>query len=135
MIDIQHLQKDNRDLIIVTLTGRLTTEEYDVFLPHFESEVRHFTDLLVLFDLREFEGWRAGSLWRKLSFNSNHRTSIEKIAVVGSMKGATLIKKACKPLSYGSIKRFRSRDMDVAQSWIVESITKNLRTRNRDLGV
>lgn len=33
MIDIQHLQKDNRDLIIVTLKGRLTAEEYDVFLP------------------------------------------------------------------------------------------------------
>ena len=135
MIDIQHLQKNHHDLIVVTLTGRLSAEEYDIFLPHFESEIRHFTDLFLLFDLREFEGWRAGSLWRKLSFNSNHRTSLSKIALVGTVKAAGWIEKACRPLSYRELKRFRARNLDSAYSWLVESLTEKLRIRNRDLGV
>lgn len=134
MIDIQHLQKDNRDLIIVTLKGRLTAEEYDVFLPHFESEIRHFTDLLILFDLSDFEGWQARSLWRKLSFNSNHRTSLAKIAIVGPLRRTRWMEKACRPLSYHTLKRFRSRESNIAHSWIVESFTEKLRTRIWDLG-
>ena len=84
MVDIQHFQKNADNLISVTLKGRLSTKEFDVFLPHFESEIRHFLGLRVLFDLRELKGWIATSQWRKLSFNSRHRTDLARIAIVGS---------------------------------------------------
>ncbi len=53
MIDTKLLQKGADTLVICTLQGQLTAREYHVFLPQFESEIRHFTDLRVLFNVTE----------------------------------------------------------------------------------
>ena len=55
MIDMQLYQKKADTLLLCTLEGRLNQREYSVFLPNFELEIRHFTDLHVFFDLTEFD--------------------------------------------------------------------------------
>jgi SpoIIAA-like len=120
MIDIQLFQKGADTLVTCTLQGRLTAKEYDIFLPHFESEIRHFTDLRVFFDLTELEGWCPGTPWRTLSFNSQHRTDVAKIAIVGPIRQRRLINRACQPLSYKELRRFFTRDIDDAWTWIGE---------------
>ena len=135
VIDIQHLHKNGQDLITVALKGRLSVEEYDVFRAHFESEIRHLENLFVLFDLRELRGWGLGSRWRKLSFDSNHRTSLARIAIVGPPRKTRWMERACRPLSYRDLERFSSRDIDSAWSWMEESLIEKLQTRMRDLGI
>ena len=135
MIDIQHLQKNRQDLITVTLKGRLSVEEYDIFCAHFESEIRHLENLFVLFDLRALEGWALGSRWRKLSFDSNHRTSLARIAIIGPPRKTRWMERACKPLSYRALEKFCSQDLDSAWSWMEESLVEKIQTRLRDLGL
>ena len=135
MIDIQHLQKNRQDLITVTLKGRLSVEEYDGFRAHFESQIRHLENLFVLFDLRELRGWGLGSRWRKLSFDSNHRTSLARIAIVGPPRKTRWMERACRPLSYRALEKFCSQDIDSAWSWMEESLVEKIQTRLRDLGI
>lgn len=135
VIDIQYLKKNRQDLITVTLKGRLSAEGYDVFRAHFESEIRHLENLFVLFDLRGLEGWVLGSRWRKLTFDSNHRTSLARIAMVGPPRKTRWMERACRPLSYRDLERFSSRDIDSAWSWMEESLIEKLQSRLRDLGV
>lgn len=120
MIDIQLLQKGADTLVTCTLQGKLTAREYDIFLPHFESEIRLFTDLRVLFDLTEFKGWCRRTPWRTLSFNSQHRTNVAKIALVGPIRRTRWMKQACQPLSYKELRRFFTKDIDDAWAWIGE---------------
>ena len=120
MIDIQLLQKGADTLVICTLQGQLTAREYDVFLPQFESEIRHFTDLRVLFNVTELDGWCRGTPWRTLSFNSRHRTHVAKIAVVGPIYRARWMARACQPLSFKDLRRFPTKDIADAWAWIGE---------------
>ena len=135
VIDVQYLKKNRQDLITVTLKGRLSVEEYDVFRAHFESEIRHLERLFVLFDLRALEGWALGSQWRKLTFDSNHRTSLARIAIVGPPRKTRWMEKACRPLSYRALEKFCSQDIDSAWSWMEESLVEKIQTRLRDLGL
>ena len=135
MIDIQHLQKHGIDLITVALKGRLTAEEYNIFRAHFESEIRHLENLHVFFDLRMLEGWALGSQWRRLSFDSKHRTSLAKIAIVGPPRKTRWMERGGRPLSYRKLKKFCTQDIDSAWAWMEESLIEKLQTRMRDLGI
>ena len=118
MIDMQLYQKKADTLRPCTLEGRLTQREYSVFLPNFESEIGHFTDLRVFFDLTEFDGWCSGTPWRKLSLNSRYRTNLDKIAIVGLTRRALWLERACRPLRYKKIRRFSPHRVEVAWNWI-----------------
>lgn len=120
MIDMQLYQKKADTLLLCTLEGRLTQREYAVFLPHFETEIKYFTDLRVFFDLTKFKGWCYGTPWRKLSFDSRHRTHLEKIAIVGPTRRAMWMERACRPLRYKQIRRFFSHRSETAWTWIGE---------------
>lgn len=118
MIDLEHLQKNEEMLVVVSFSGRLTTLEYKAFLPHFESEIRDFSKLRILFDAREVTGWEVGSLWRKLSFDSNHRTVLVKIAIVGTLEKTRWLGKACLPWYCKNLRTFSPEKMDDALAWI-----------------
>jgi hypothetical protein len=105
-------------LMVVTFTGRLTAKEYALFLPHFESEIRHYAGLRVLFDLRDLDGWCPSTGWRKLTYDSRQRTDLLKIAIVGSPRRTMWMKRACLPLSYKEMKRCLSRDFEDALNWV-----------------
>jgi stage II sporulation SpoAA-like protein len=118
MIDMQLFQKEADTLLLCNLEGEVTRQEYSVFIPSFESEIRFIPDLRVFFDLTRFEGWCPGTPWRKLSFNSRHRTHLEKIAIVGLTRRAMWLERACRPLSCKQIRRFSPHRSEVAWTWI-----------------
>lgn len=134
MIKVEYLQNDWSGLIVATFKGRLTTEEHETFLSQFESEIRQHAGVPVLFDVRDFQGWRAGSPWRKLSFDFSHRTNLPRIAIVGSLRRAEFIRKSFNSVAHRNIKRFRSKDFELAYSWSVNCFLNNIRRRHRDLG-
>lgn len=121
MIDIQRLQRGSDCLLVVEFDGRLTEREHKVFLPHFESEIRHHKDLRLLFLLADRMVWDVDSSWRRLRFDSRHRTSILKLAVVGG--GSVLwhfwLAPACKPLSIATTLRFKNHERAEAASWVL----------------
>lgn len=118
MIDVQHFQHDADNILVVNLSGELTKAQYRVAFPHLESELGSYQKLRLLFDVRKLEGWEANTCWKNLSFNSRHRTDLQKIAVLGEQRWKAWLSRACGPLSCSQLRQFSSPEEDEAFAWI-----------------
>lgn len=119
MIDFQYSQLDGKTLIQVSLSGRLTQREYAVFKPHFESEIRHYTNLRLLFDLDNSLSWDPRSCWRFLRFDSRNRSSIHKLAIIGPAPNwHRWLWAACRPLKVGQALPFTANQRPTAFAWV-----------------
>lgn len=118
MIDIHQLQSGEDVIFHLKFDGILTEAQYQVFLPHFESEVRHHKNLRLLFDLGSGLGWEARSPWRTLRFDSRHHTDIAKLGIVGNRAWHDWIVKACSPMNVRRTFLFARNQREFALSWI-----------------
>lgn len=119
MIDIQIFERGGETMMFVNLSGRLTQMEYAVFLPHFESEVRHHKGLRLMFDLNAQLSWEPRSCWRRLKFDSRQQTHISKLAVLGGgLDWYRWLSRACQPLTIERRLAFPSAWREQAIDWL-----------------
>lgn len=118
MIDIQQFTREGDNLIRVCFQGKLTQREYQVFRPHLESTIRHYENLRLVFVMDEDLRWEARSMWRGLRFDSRHRTSIARLAVVGpSAAWRKWLLTACQPLNVQEAATFTALEKRLAVTW------------------
>lgn len=105
-------------MISVLFEGRLTQKEYLVFRPQLESTIRHYEGLRLVFVMDYELSWEPRSMWRKLRFDSRHRTSVARLAVVGGSEAwRKWILKACQPLKVREAMTFPSSYQRLAVAW------------------
>lgn len=118
MIDMLHVQSGEELVLHLKFDGVLTQCQYEVFLPNFESEVRHHKSLRLLFEMNSGLGWEPRSQWRALRFNSRHHTDIYKLAIVGNRAWHDWIVKACSPMNVRRIFLFSALEKKQAFEWV-----------------
>ena len=96
---IQLSEEDDGKLLNVHVSGKLTSADYDHFVPEFERLVGLHGKLRVLFDMTDFHGWDAGALWADTKFAIKHFADIERIAMVGETKWQNGMATFCKPFT------------------------------------
>lgn len=104
------------------LEGRLTADDYHVFVPDLELYIRFHGKLRLLMTLKDFHGWEMGALWEDLKFDMKHFFHVERIAIVGEdrwQKGMPLF---MKPFTTARIKYFEHQEAEDAEDWILEGI-------------
>jgi len=119
LVDIQRSEQPNGQVLIkVSLSECLTQLEHQVFLTALESEIRHYQNLRLLFELDDHLTWEPRSMWRHLRFDSQHRPHISKLAIVG---GGPVWQKwlwtACQPLRIQEAVLFSSSQKPSAFLW------------------
>ena len=117
MIESEKLQNGNQNLFVIRLRERLTEREYRVGFPQIESDLGSYSNLLVLFDVQELEGWETGARWKGLRFDSRHPTDVRRISIVGDRRWERWIRRACRPLKC-PLRSFE--DFEEALSWILQ---------------
>lgn len=108
----------NGKLIEVKVTGKLTKEAYQEFVPLTESAIKQHGKVRVLVVLDDFHGWTAGALWEDIKFDIKHFKDIERLAIVGDSKWEAGMAKFCHPFTTATIKYFDKKDLVSAQTWI-----------------
>ena len=73
-------------LLIISVTGKLTREDYKSFIPKVEELILKFGKIRVVFKMHDFHGWNAGALWEDIKFDVRHFSDIEALALVGDKK-------------------------------------------------
>jgi hypothetical protein len=105
-------------MICVLFEGRLTQQEYLVFRPQLESTIRHYEGLRLVFVMDDELRWEPRSMWRKLRFDSRHRTSVARLAVVGGSEAwRKWLLTACQHLDVQEAMSFSSIEKSLAWSW------------------
>ncbi|QYX56337.1 STAS/SEC14 domain-containing protein [Roseovarius sp. SCSIO 43702] len=111
---------DENGLLHLTLSGRLTTEDYDRFEPAFERiRARHEGRMPMLVEITpEFDGWDVGALWRDMQMGVEYRNAFSRIAMVGAqdwLDWATRMADGLFPQA--EMRYFEPGDIAAARAW------------------
>jgi hypothetical protein len=105
-------------LLIISVTAKLTREDYKSFVPKVEELILKFGKIRLVFEMRDFHGWEAGALWEDIKFDIRHFSDIELLALVGDKKWEKGMSIFCKPFTKAQIKYFDLTEMYKAYEWI-----------------
>jgi hypothetical protein len=109
------------NLLEVRLSGKLTREFYEQFVPAVDAQIKQFGKLRILAVLRDFHGWTAGALWEDIKFDAKHWKDIERLALVGDSKWEQGMAAFCKPFTKAAVKYFDQAQLEAARKWVLES--------------
>jgi hypothetical protein len=117
-----HFEEENGGkVLVVEVSGKLETANYERFVPEFERLVREHGKLRVLFDMTGFHGWELCALWEDIKFDVNHFSDIERLAMVGEKKWQQGMATFCKPFTNATIRYFEHTELDKAMEWLGEA--------------
>ena len=104
--------------IEVKVTGKLTKEFYEEFVPKVDAQIAEHGNLRILFEMHDFHGWTAGAMWEDTKFALHHWLDIERLAIVGETKWQKGMSVFCKPFTRAKIKYFDHTEADAAREWL-----------------
>jgi len=105
-------------LLEVRVTGKLTKESYEIFVPAVDAQIKQYGKLRILFVVKDFHGWTAGALWEDLKFDLKHWRDIERLAFVGDKKWEKGMAAFCKPFTKAQIRYFDMAQLEEAREWL-----------------
>jgi hypothetical protein len=110
----------SRLFIELTMIGKLTHEDYEIFVPIIDKALKEAKDLdkKILVDMRKFKGWEIRASWDDLKFGIKHRNAFRKMAIIGDKKWEEISVEMMDHLSKGKMKFFKERDK--ALEWILD---------------
>jgi len=102
----------------VRVTGKLTKEAYQKFVPAVDAQITQYGKLRILFIMQDFHGWTAGAMWEDLKFDLKHWKDIERLAIVGDKKWEKGMAAFCKPFTKAEIGHFEMSQLEEAREWV-----------------
>jgi hypothetical protein len=110
--------KSTERVLEVRVTGKLTKESYEKFVPAVDAQIKQYGKLRILFVMQDFHGWTAGAMWEDLKFDLKHWKDIERLAVVGDKKWEKGMAAFCKPFTKAQIRYFDIAQIEEARQWV-----------------
>lgn len=116
-----HHEVDGK-ILNVRVSGKLTKEDYEQFVPEFENLIERHGKIRVLFHMEDFHGWDVAALWEDIKVDFKHYNDIERIAMVGDKAWEEGMSFFCKPFTTAELRYFGHHEVDRAREWISEGI-------------
>ncbi|QDU80001.1 hypothetical protein Pla110_17230 [Polystyrenella longa] len=107
-------------IIEIELSGKLTAEAYEQFMPVIEAKIKEFGKVRMLVILTDFHGWDVAALWEDMKFDMKHHKDIDRLALVGESKWEKGMSSFCRPFIKAEIKYFEKEELEAARVWIQE---------------
>ena len=108
------------NVIHLKVTGKLTKEDYDIFVPELEKWVATHGTIRILFEMEDFHGWTLSAGWEDTKLAFKHYSDIERMAFVGDSAWEQGMAIFCKPFTGAKIQYFDRSDRAAAIEWIAE---------------
>ena len=105
-------------LVEVELSGKLTREDYDRFVPELERLFKQHGRIRLLVIMRDFHGWKLAALWQDIKFDLHHFKNFERIAIVGETKWQEWMSTICVPFTTGEVRYFHHDKIAEARAWL-----------------
>jgi len=105
-------------VLVIKLTGKLTKEDYQRFVPEIERLIKEHGKMRMLVQMHDFHGWTAGAVWQDIKFDLKHFRDIERLALVGEKTWEHFMAVFCKPFTTATVRYFDLSDAGQAEDWI-----------------
>lgn len=122
-MSVEIIQKDASDAVAaniyeVHVSGKLLSEDYEVFGPSLERYIEKHGKVRILLVLQDFHGWTAGALWEDIKFDLKHFNDLERLAIVGGSKWEKGMAVFCKPFTTAKVKFFDDTKEAEGRAWL-----------------
>jgi SpoIIAA-like len=114
-VELEH--QSGSKVVTVRVTGKLTKDDYDHFIPRVEELIKTDGKLRMLVEMHDFHGWDAGALWEDVKFDLKHFSDIERLAIVGETKWQKGMAAFCRPFTTAAVKYFDHGHLADARHW------------------
>lgn len=115
-------EESHGKLISVQLSGKLTKEDYEQFVPRVDAAIKENGKVRIVVQMHEFHGWELGALWEDIKFDTKHFADIERLALIGESKWEAGMAAFCKPFTTASIRYFDKSQSAEAEAWIRDGL-------------
>jgi hypothetical protein len=119
-MSIQLKEENGGKILVVHVSGTLVKADYEYFVPEFDRFIEQHDQLRVLFDMTDFHGWEASTLWEEIKFGLEH-ADIDRLAMVGENKWEHVMATLSKPFTKAAIRYFDHANATEARQWLGES--------------
>ena len=113
-------EKQDGKVLEIQLQGKLTREDYEMFVPDIERLIHKHGKLRILFEMHDFDGWSAGAFWKDIKFDVRHFNDIERLALVGETRWQKGMAMFCRPFTTAKVRYFDRSRLAEARRWIEE---------------
>lgn len=110
-------------IVEVSVTGKLTKEDYEHFVPELEKQIEQHGRVRMLFDMHDFHGWDMAALWEDTKFGMRHYSDIERLAIIGEKLWQKWMTTFCKPFTKAEVEYFGLEEIKDAYEWLEEALT------------
>ena len=115
---IELQEKREGKLLEVHVSGKLTIEDYERFIPAVEALIQRHGKIDILFEMADFHGWDAGAMWEDTKFAFRHFSDIGRLAVVGEKNWQEWMTTICRPFTKATIRYFDHAAAAEARGWL-----------------
>lgn len=119
-MSIQLNKENGGKILVVHVSGKLVKADYEYFVPEFDRFIEQHGMLRVLFDMTDFHGWEASTMWEDIKFGLEH-ADIDRLAMVGENKWEHAMATLSKPFTKAAIRYFDHANVTEARQWLGES--------------
>ncbi len=102
----------------VRVSGKLSHEDYQKFLPDLEDLIKSDEKIALLIELDDFHGAEIAAVKDDFNFSLKYNEAFEKIAIVGEKKWHRWMTLLSIPFIKGEIKYFNRIDLQDAWDWL-----------------
>jgi len=106
------------NMYALRVSGKLTSEDYQAFLPRLEELISEEEKISLLIELDDFHGAELAVLKDDLQFGTEHNDNFEKIAIVGDKQWHHWMTLLSTPFIKGEVKYFNRAALQDAWDWL-----------------
>ncbi len=100
------------------VTGKLTHDDYQRFLPTLEELIEENGKISLLIELENFHGWELEAALDDYRFGKQHEQDFERIAIVGDKDWMRWLVKLAQPFVDGDVRFFEHDQIQEAWDWL-----------------
>lgn len=115
---LKYYQSDNTKSVEITVSGHISTEEFDDVAAQLEAFIQRHKDVRVLENIESFSGMDPRAFWHDLQFSLRHLRDFSRCAIVCEAKIIDLWSELIAPFSHCQVRHFLPDEIEQARAWL-----------------
>lgn len=121
----QFIPVAEENIFAVKVSGKLTDEDYQQFLPQLTTLIHKYGPISLLIELEDFQGWEPRAAWDDFKFGKDHDKDFVRIAILGRKSWHRWMVALGNAFTVTKMRFFFRSDLQEAWDWLREGNRKD----------
>ena len=123
---LQAIPVNADNIVAYRITGKLSHEDYQTFLPQIEELLKENNQLSLFIELDNFKGWDLKAALDDFNFGQQYADKLDRIAIIGSNTWQKWMTRLAAPFIASDIRYFNQDQLIEAWDWLRKKETTDV---------